>query len=117
MRPLVALLVPWCLLAASWQLERDPFLAAEGYRTTRTEQPIRPKAAAAIRPLGVIYSSEGVKEVLLKIEPEGVCMLKEKEEREVDLLDSRALIRVERIGDDDIMLSINRGRGSRYEIR
>ena len=111
------LLSAWPLLAGTWHLDRDPFFAAEGYRTTQAEQPVRTRGSGGIRPLGVILSPGGAREVILNIEPEGVCVLKEKETRKVDLLDGRTSIRVEAIGEDHVVLSINRGEGVRYEIR
>jgi hypothetical protein len=112
----VALLVPWCLLAGGWHLPHDPFTARKGYRITEESAPEKPAVSPGIRPLGVIYGKGG-KEVLLKMEPEGVCLLREKMPEQVNLLDGPALIRVEKIEDDHVVISVNHSEGVRYEIR
>ena len=53
---------------------------------------------------------------MLKIEPEGVCLLKEKASREVNLLDGPALIRVEKIEEESVVISINGAEGVRYAL-
>ena len=115
MKRAAALLAPWCLLAGGWHLPHDPFTVREGYRTTKEAAPEKPAASPGIRPLGVIYSKGG-KEVLLKIEPEGVCLLKEEISKEVNLLDGPAVIRVEKIEEDHVVISVNHSEGVRYEI-
>jgi hypothetical protein len=111
----VALLAPGCLLAGGWHLPHDPFTAGKGYRTTKEAPREKPAASPGIRPLGIIYGKGG-KEVLLKIEPEGVCLLKEKASREVNLLDGPALIRVEKIEEESVVISINGAEGVRYAL-
>jgi hypothetical protein len=115
-KQLVALLAPWCLLAGGWHLPHDPFTARDGYRTTKEAALEKPAAAPGIRPLGVIHGKGG-KEVLLEIEPEGVCLIREEASKTVNLLDGPARIRIEMIEEESVVISVNGGEGVRYALQ
>lgn len=107
------------LLAADpWQIRRNPFTVSDLYIQKTRQTFLEPKSnyiPFEIRLIGIVDLGDA-REAVLDIEFEGIREVAAGCSIVVDTPDIESRLRVESIGDNAVVISVNGGEGIRYAI-
>lgn len=115
----VFILVALLLEAKNWDIKRNPFTVSNAYIKKTKKSYLEPKnnyIPFNIKLLGIAYVDK-TKEAILRIEFEGIQKVRLKQKIKVNTPDIESWIRVTKIDEYFVEISLNGGEGIRYEIK
>jgi len=107
------------LHAQEWEIKRNPFVVSKSYMERTGKHYLLPKDTYGFLDIKVkgIFYKKGVKSILMDLGDRGFMYMKEGEKRDVDTPDILTVLKVVKIEDDHIFISINDGEAIRHEIQ
>lgn len=107
------------LEAKNWNIKRNPFTVSDAYIEKTQKIYLVPKnnyIPFEIELIGVVNSKKR-KEAILKIEYEGMCEIALNKKIKINTPDIESWLKVVKIDDFFVVVSLNGGEGIRYEIQ
>ncbi len=116
---LLLMLASMTVYAKEWKIKRNPFVVSKAYMDRTGKHYLMPRDTYGfldIKIKGIFYKS-GVKKILIDLGDKGYIYMKEGEKRDIDTPDIMTTLKVVKIENNYILVSINDGEAIRHEIK